>query len=345
MRRLSRLGLLTLVAAACGPKNSDALQSVPTVEQSGDGASSVVVTAGFDGDVLLLRSSGDVLVVQERDPGRLWPWASVTKQVVAVMVMQQVAAGRLALDEIASTYVDELGADPPAPTLRQLLQHRSGLPNPEDTPADADGIPSFYTDGATGLDWCLRGRSAPPAEGWTYNNCDYIVLGAVLERVTGQALPTLFSEVIADPAALQTTAFAGEVPLPSAQERDRLARYGASGGLVGSLRDLLRFDEALTDGRLLDDAARSELWQGHPELGFMALGQWSFETTLAGCDQPVRIIERRGAIGAYQTRNFIIPEHRLALALATEQPQFDFGEIWTGSGFTFDLLSAVVCER
>jgi hypothetical protein len=89
----------------------------------------------------------------------------------------------------------------------------------------------------------------------------------------------------------------------------------------------------------------TELWNGRPELGFLALGQWSFEAALNGCNKPVRIVERRGSIGGVQVRNFIVPEQEIAVALFTDQAEFDFGEIWQSKGFSYDMLSLVACAK
>ena len=236
----------------------------------------------------------------------------------------------------------------PSPTIRQLLQHRSGLANPDDSPPDATGFPSFYSDGPTGLDWCLADRTAP-SDQWRYNNCDYIVLGAILENVTGTPIEALLEKRIAIPSGWRDTAllragsardYAGRDPTYTT----RIARYGTSAALVGPLADMLRFDRALMAGRLIGPKARAAMWQGDPQLGYMALGQWVFEAPLAGCDAPVRIVERRGAIGKYQVRNIILPQRDMALALATADGEFDFGEIWTGSGALHDALAALACN-
>ncbi|MEM7156289.1 MAG: serine hydrolase domain-containing protein [Myxococcota bacterium] len=344
MSRPYGLCLLLFAGPACAPRLVEPSTATPPAESSASASEAPRWSTEFEGDIVLLRGPATFEVLQEAEPERMWPWASVTKQVIATMVMQQVEAGRLQLDAPASDHIDELGGVPPAPTVRQLLQHQSGLRDPDDSPPDADGIPSYYTDGPTGLGWCLKERTAPAAEEWAYNNCDYVVLGELLERATGRDLSTLFTETIAKPAALQSTSFIGDAPGSSDIDgHARLGRYGASGAIVGPLRDMLRFDAALVEGRLVSAEARDELWRGQPRLGFMALGQWSFEAKLQGCNEPVRIIERRGAIGAYQARNFILPEHGLAVALATQQPEFEFGEIWMGSGFSYELLSAVTC--
>lgn len=288
-------------------------------------------------------------MLEQLQLARTWPWASVTKQVLSILVMQQLEDGSIGLDVVASEYLPELAGAAPAPTVRQLLRHQSGLRNPDATQADAQGVPSFYRDGPTGIEWCLEGRDAVPTEGWSYNNCDYIVLGALLERVTGTDLESLISDRIGKVAGWSRTRMLGvgsELKYFGMSEdySSRIARYGASAALVGPIEELLAFDRALLKGELLSSASRDVLWQGDAALGYMALGQWAFEAPLKGCDSPVRLVERRGGIGKYQIRNIIIPDRGFALVLMTEQEDFDFGEIWMGEGFMFDALSAVACR-
>lgn len=283
-----------------------------------------------------------------------WPWASVTKQVIATLIMQEVEDGRIALDAPASRYLPRLTG---GATVRQLLQHRAGLPNPETTAKDAGGVPAFYTaaryNGAAGLDWCLTARSAPGGA-WAYNNCDYLVLGALLQQVTRTPLPALFARRIAAPLGLTAGFIAPVASTPDARwpggptdsERAQIARYGAAGALVGTPVDLITFDRALLSGALLTSEARAEMWRGDPALGFMGLGQWSFTAPLAGCAKPVRIVERRGAIGRFAVRNAILPDLGISVALFTNRGDPDtggFGEVWQGKGITHDVLAAAAC--
>lgn len=293
------------------------------------------------------NAAATIALCHPRDPAQMrWPWASITKQVLATLAMQEAARGRIVLDEPADRYLPALAGTVP-PTVRQLIQHRAGLRNPEDTAKDASGQPGWYTTGPTGLDWCLVERRAAGGD-WRYNNCDTIVLGALLAKVTGKDVPTLFADSIARPADLTDTAFApvaaGTLAVSlTPDERSTLARYGAAGGLIGTPADLLRFDRALMAGALLPDAARAEMWRGDPALGYMALGQWAFEVPLKGCAKPVRLIERRGGIGRFQARNIIAPDHNLIFIAFTADGEYDFGEIWQGKGFSHDLLAAAVC--
>ena len=355
--------LAFLIAGCAGQPAIRTAESIPaTTDAETSGLSSwgyradddsrainVLEKSDFEGDFAVSRRDGSVHIFALRPPSsqEKWPWASVTKQVMAVLVMQQVEAGTLDLDAPADTYLPDLAADAPSPTVRQLLQHRSGLRNPDDSPADATGFPSFYSDGPTGTDWCIADRTAPTEE-WRYNNCDYIVLGGILEKVTGSPVEVLLEERIGTPSGWSDTALLRKGSARDFQGRDptyttRIARYGSSAALVGPLEDMVRFDRALMSGKLLTPEARASLWDSDPALGFMALGQWVFEAPLKGCDTPVKIVERRGNIGKYQVRNIILPDSDTTISLATEDGNFDFGEIWSGSGAMYETLSAVAC--
>lgn len=333
----------------------------------------LVDKAGFNGDILVsdrraphlsitLDSSGVVGALPQArrgdDDGLTWRWASVTKQIVAVLVMQEVEKGKIDLDSPVSTYLPAFrGPNARTVTVRQLLQHRSGLPNPDDTLVGPDGLAAYYRPDFAGnrdplTGYCAGPAKGPPGGAWSYNNCDYIVLGALLEAVTGTSWATLFRERIAAPLGMEEVGvYPGErftrigridgKPEPAID----LASFGAAGGLYGPVDQVLLFDFALMDGKLLGPEALAELWRGDPALGFMALGQWSFEVPIAGCKGPVRIVERRGAIGGVEVRNFIIPGYHAAIVAFSDSAPFDFGEVWQGKGFSHDLISAAICGK
>ena len=361
MRRI--VGLFALLAAPLM-----AQESTPEERDRADAATRarvarVIAASGFAGNYAVAvgprRIAGGS--VGESAAGvpftyeAVFPWASVTKQVVATMVMREVADGRIALDAPASRYMAELrggtGGAPRSPTVRELLQHRSGLRDPDDSPKDAGGEPSFYTGGPTGIEWCLGARGTPGGA-WRYNNCDYLLLGGILERVRRRPLGELLGARVLNPTGIRAR-FAVAEPDgspdidwaggPTAAERLALTRYGSAGSLVGTAEDMLAFDAALLSGALLPDRERAEMWRGDPELGYQALGQWSFTAQLAGCAGPVRIIERRGGIGRFQVRNLIAPDQGLAAVMLTNRGELEFGEIWQGKGLSHDLLAAALC--
>ncbi len=324
-----------------------------------DSVSTIAATADFSGEIIV--SHGETAPLQIRlmragDP-LLWRWASVTKQVVATLVMQEVGKGTIDLDKPISAYLPTFKSPNAGKvTVRQLLRHQSGLPNPDNSKPGNDGVPIYYAKADKALQNPSTGYCAGEAKGevggtWSYNNCDYIVAGALLEAVTKTPWQMLVSERIAKPLGLKSLAAfpTGKATVRGrvngkAEPRYRIETFGAAAGLYGTATDLLAFDRALMTGKLLPEAQRAEMWDGQPNLGFIALGQWSFGAELKGCALPVRIVERRGAIGGVEVRNFILPDKDVVVIAFTNRAGFDFGEIWQGKGFSYNLLSEAACQ-
>jgi CubicO group peptidase (beta-lactamase class C family) len=377
VRRLPRaLALGALLGGAAGrapaqgrPASAAAL--APTPHPALDRVMQAAESAGFAGTVLVAGPDRVVYAravgLADRAAGRPhtldepWRWASVTKQVTAVLVMQEVEAGRLGLDRtVAEVLPDFAGPTARRVTVRQLLQHTSGLPNPDDTPKGADGVPAFYRAAAGGspdaaLGFCAGAGARPPAARFEYNNCDYLVLGAVLERATGLSYAALVDRRLARPLGLTTLRVEqrGAAPHPpvvgylaagAPEPRFDLGAYGAAGALRGSAGDLLAFDRALLGGRLVAPATRAALWAGDPKLGYAALGAWSFPAALAGCAAPVPLVERRGAIGGVQVRNVLAPGRGVSVVVFANTEGTDFGEVWQRRGLSYELLRAALCD-
>lgn len=287
----------------------------------------------------------------------IWPWGSVSKQVAAAIVMTSVDRGEVTLD----APISGIGRVAPAPTiagitLRQLLRHTAGLANPDDTP-QTDGVPAFYLRRAAGVEhddattYCAGPVKRPPETEFEYNNCDTIVLASVLQSVTGEDYPRLLSDRISRPLGLKSLrlARANERPVVARDEGKalppvNLATFGAAGALLGAPEDLVRFDQALIGRRLISAASTDIMWKGDPAIGYAALGAWSFSAPLDGCEGPVALVERRGAVDGVQVRNIIAPDRGRILVVFSDDAGFDFGEIWQGRGPSFVLASNAFCR-
>ena len=332
------------------------------------------ITAALDpikapGTILIAR--GDTILYERAfglvDPqgsaehklGAVWRWASVTKQITATIAMQEVAAGRLNLDAPIIRYLP----DSKAPyagriTARMLMQHVSGLPRNEEGPIGRDDWPTFYSvnlgSPETGRAWCEGPTTREPLSEFHYGDCDFIMMAAVIEATSGKSYDALIAERIAQPLGLTSVGlfpraeptvagFAAGKPESSAF---RLENFGGAGALYGTTRDLLAFDRALMIGRLIPEAQRTVMWEGKPEYGYAALGQWSFSSPLKDCgDTPVRIVERRGFIGGVVLRNIILPDLDMVIIMTANRAEAEaaFGEIWQQAGITHDVMRAALC--
>ncbi|MEM6494232.1 MAG: serine hydrolase domain-containing protein [Pseudomonadota bacterium] len=324
---------------------------------------------GFTGEILV--DMGDLLLLNAVSPDLAregygtvdgdtvrWPFASITKQKVAARIADELDAGGYSLDTPISEFVPGLGKDGvPVPTMRQLLQHRSGLRNPNDTPMGANGWNAFYNKpDEYGLEWCVKGRSSPPETGWSYNNCDYIVLGAAFEELSfenwqymlgigsldaGGGNQNLVRHIVITKDNVDTF-FRMAAP-----EANVLPNYEAAGALGGGLSDIVFENWSMMRGyeeAIEHSGAKAEFWKGDPKLGYMALGHWVFTVQPEQCDAPVLVSQRKGEIGRYQLENIMLPELKRSMVFATTQAgAFEFGEIWTQQGFLYEAVGTLAC--
>jgi D-alanyl-D-alanine carboxypeptidase len=328
----------------------------------------IISRSGFKGEIALESSlTGGLTIIpvgarSESAPKSAdalnWRWASITKQIIAVLILQEVAKSKIDLAAPVARYLPRF-ASPNATkmTVLQLLRHQSGLPNPDDTAQKSEDIAAYYKPGYAGsrdplTGYCAGPVKSAPGGNWAYNNCDYIIAGALLEATTGKSWQQLVQQRIARPLRLKslhafpTKGWTRPGTIDTQQEPSiDFAAFGAAAGLFGSAHDLWVFDRALMNGELLPKAELDLLWEGQADLGYMAIGQWSFSFPLKGCAAPVRIVERRGAIGGVQVRNFILPDQKAILIAFAENSSFEFGEIWQGAGFSHDMLAASVCRK
>jgi D-alanyl-D-alanine carboxypeptidase len=335
---------------------------------------SSAITAALDpikapGTILIAR--GDTILYERAfgliDPqgsaehklGAVWRWASVTKQITATITMQEVAAGRLNLDAPIARYLPDSKAPYASRiTARMLMQHVSGLPRNEEGPIGRDGWPTFYSvdlgSPETGRAWCEGPTTREPLSEFHYGDCDFIMMTAVIEATSGKPYAELIATRIAQPLGLPSVGLfpraeptvAGVATGKPESSAFRLENFGGAGALYGTTRDLLAFDRALMTGKLIPEAERTVMWEGKPEYGYAALGQWSFSSPLKDCgNTPVRIVERRGFIGGVVLRNIILPDLDMVIIMTANRAEAEaaFGEIWQQAGITHDVMRAALC--
>ncbi|OLZ46982.1 serine hydrolase domain-containing protein [Amycolatopsis keratiniphila] len=207
--------------------------------------------------------------------------ASITKTFVAVVVLQLVAEGKVRLDAPIDRYLPGLvhgnGNDGTKITVRQLLQHTSGIYN---YLRDLD-LEEWRHRGAEPEELVAIGLAHPPlfAPGtdWSYSNTNYIIAGMLIEKLTGRSVAGEIRSRITGPLGLRDTSLPSRgdenLPYPHARgygpgptdytEFDPSAA-GASGGLISTGADLNRFYGALVDGRLLPRAQLAEMQRTVP---------------------------------------------------------------------------------
>ncbi|OKJ13668.1 serine hydrolase domain-containing protein [Kitasatospora sp. CB01950] len=236
--------------------------------------------------------------------------ASVTKAFVATVVLQLVGEGKLSLDDTVESRLPGVvagnGNDGRTITVRDLLQHRSGLHDDYPDYTSADDFQQHRNDSTTAAQTVARATAhqpdfAPGAQ-WSYNNTGYVLLGMIVERVTGHPWHQEVHDRIVRPLALDHTTWPGTAPAlpqPHAATYQRFTEggplvdvteqvgMGANGeaGLISTTADLDRFLTALLGGRLLPPAQLALMQQT------VAVGQ-DFEQLMPGARDGLGLFSR-----------------------------------------------------
>ncbi|RKG82043.1 class A beta-lactamase-related serine hydrolase [Corallococcus exercitus] len=270
---------------------------------------------------------------------------SITKSFVAVVALQLQAEGRLSLDAPLATWVPDF---PRADriTVRQLLNHTSGAFNytqSQDFLAQVEASPGrTWTPEELIAYGAAKSPSFDPGARWEYSNTHYILLGHILESVTGTPLAQLLRTRILEPLDLDSTGLDGAEPLPALAVRgysrdpgnnawrdltDVLhpSAAGAAGALVSSADDVSAFYQALFERSLLAPAQLAEMtdWVATPipTMPGYGLGMVQALTPVGpghGHD---------GEIPGFSALAFYLPERKASLAVLTNREGADVSRV------------------
>jgi CubicO group peptidase (beta-lactamase class C family) len=256
--------------AQVSPTQIDALFT--TLNSSNAPGAAVIVIR--NGQAVFRRGYGvsDLRTVHPIDETTNFRLASVTKQFTATAIMLLAHDGKLRYDDHLTDFFPESPAYGKAITVRNLLNHTSGLPDYEDiltaqypnTPDDK--IPQIHDAGVLKL---LEQQSVgkfPPGSKWDYSNSGYATLAMIVEKVSGKPFGQFLQERIFTPLQMTNTLAyeegKNEVPRRAYghskengtwRETDQSSTSAVlgDGGIYSSLDDLAKWDRALRDHTLL----------------------------------------------------------------------------------------------
>ena len=257
--------------------------TIPEAESAARGVTAAIVTDRW----IWSGAAGQDAVGKSLTPDTSMSVASITKTFVAAEVMRLARDEQLDLNAPISAYVKhKLTAN--QATVRQHLSMMSGV---------LDYLPADYArmdkaiSAAPGRHWTPQQALAydtaptvPPGEFFAYSNPNYLLLGLMIEKVTGRPLAEVLRHDLAAPAGLQHAAFQdGEKPQPPvAGDADPLcgtepdayvpcravaSRSAASAGLAADAPTIARWGYELYGGRVIGPGLAAEMTAGDGEYG------------------------------------------------------------------------------
>lgn len=292
----------------------------------------------FDGTALVAR--GDCVLLSRgwglanRDwnianrPETLFRIGSITKAVTAVAVHRLALAGRLDLDAPAARYLPRVdSAAASRYTVRQLLWHRSGLPDYND---DSEFFTYVHNPNTPWDSVIARAARSPlgfePGTRFGYSNNGYWLLGAILESVTGDSWSEALDSLVFDPLGLEHTVAddpLSVVPRRATGYRDSFDgltvalpyRATANAGLWSTTGDLYRLLSGLWDQRRTPEPLRAALFDDRPDGNAQG---WTRDTVrfVAG-GRRYRLFRQDGAVYGFYATTFLVPERSWVIVLLT----------------------------
>ncbi|AUG81285.1 Penicillin-binding protein [Kitasatospora sp. MMS16-BH015] len=306
------LAAAALAALAALATTAPARADVPSAQALLQAGARQGVADGYPAVVGLVRSGDAVQYVaagvKDRatrtpaDPKAQYRIGSSTKAFTSTVLLQLEAEGRLSIDDTVAKWlpgaVSANGYDGSKITIRQLLNHTSGLPDYAadaafafNYGADLQPDQAFAPQALVNLALRQHAPASAPGQTWGYANTNYVLAGMVITAVTGNSPAAEIQQRIITPLGLTDTTFPTsdpslhgnylhgyEYPLGSSLvildvTVSNVQTFGAAGAMVSTLDDMAAFSRALVTGKLLPPAQQTELTTTVPSsLGGYGLG-------------------------------------------------------------------------
>jgi D-alanyl-D-alanine carboxypeptidase len=241
---------------------------------------------------------------------------SVAKTFMAATVLRLGEEGRFALDDPVTDYLPEAQLARGV-TIRQLLSHTSGIADlfTSEVEAAIDSEPSRAWTTAEVLS-TIGDAWFEPGAAWAYSNTNYLLLGLLIERVTGTTLADEINRRFATPLGLTHTAIVGSDGVPGMLNRALATTFWGSGAMVSTSADLARWGDLLYSGDLLWPDTRAAMMRVNDD-------DYGLGTQRLELEEDFYAYGHSGLLGWYTTILAHLPEQDVTIAIIANRGRAD----------------------
>jgi CubicO group peptidase (beta-lactamase class C family) len=277
-------------------------------------------------DVILSKGYGFANVEWNvpNTPSTKFRLGSVTKQFTAAAILKLAEQGKLKLEDTVKQHWADAPAAWDAITIQHLLTHTSGIPNFTNDPEYQRTWKFAPSPPAKTIGYF---RDEPldfaPGERMSYSNSGYVLLGFLVEHVSGQSYAEYLSDHVFEPLGMNDSGYdlnatiipnraagymvaVGDGGLRNAPYIDMTIPHGA-GALYSTTEDLLRWTQGLFGGRLLSAASLEKMTT--PVMNNYAFG------LVVGNPGGRKAIEHNGGIEGFNTHLTFYPDSKITVAV------------------------------
>jgi len=332
---LRRIAIAVLLVGVCLAQDNSARmeQVVQSYVANKQFMGSVLVAQ--DGKVVFSKGYGFANLEWDvpNSPTAKFRLGSVTKQFTAACILLLEERGKLKIDDPVKKYMPDAPAAWDKVTIFNLLTHTSGIPS-------FTGFPDYASTEAiatTPEKLVARFRDKPlefqPGEKWNYSNSGYVLLGYLIEKISGQSYSQFVQDNIFTPLGMKDSGYDSN----SAIIAHRAAGYAPSdkglinagyidmsiplsaGALYSTTEDLLRWEQGLFGGKLLSVASLQKMTTPFKN---------DYAFALAVRDANGRkVIEHGGGIEGFNTQLSYYPDDKLTIVVLANQNTGATGDI------------------
>lgn len=316
------LAALLFVAAQAGPSAASKVDDAVLAEMKSERIPGLALGVYRDGQIVKAQGYGlaNVELNVPVKPETIFQSGSVGKQFTATAVMMLVEEGKVNLDDSITRYFPGAPASWKPIRVKNLLSHTAGLTEytteERTRPGGLFDLRQDHTEAQLFKLVATLPVENPPGEKWAYRNTNYLLLGGLIHRVTGEFYGDYLQERIFKPLGMSSTRIISEadiIPNRSAgyqlvkgelKNQDWVApsyNTTADGALYFNVLDLAKWDAALYTERLVKKSSLDQMWtifrlnDGKPNPGNYAFG-WAIDQMNGH-----RVIEHGGAWQGFTT--------------------------------------------
>ena len=322
MKTLRRAFVFVFVATSCFAQDAARMEEVvQTYVQNRTFMGAVLVARGSD--VILSKGYGSANLEWDlpNTPATKFRLGSITKQFTAASILLLEERGKLSLDDPIKKHMPDAPAAWDAITIFSLLTHTSGITNFTALP-DYKSLKLVEMPVAKTI---VTVRDKPldfvPGEKMSYSNSGYLVLGHVIERITGASYEKFVTDNIFTPLGMKDSGYdsnktviarraAGYMPSPAGPVNAGFVHMSiphAAGALYSTTEDLLRWEQGLFGGKVITPASLAKMTT--PFKGDYALGV--VVQTASGR----KVVQHGGGIDGFNTFLAYYPDDKLTVAV------------------------------
>jgi CubicO group peptidase (beta-lactamase class C family) len=318
----SIIGAAAAGGAPSTPSTSTAAIDALLAKSFPTDAPGAVVLVAHAGEVLLRKGYGiaNLELGVPMDPKYVFRMGSLTKQFTAVAILQLVEAGKIKLEDEVTTYVPEFSTGDQKITLHELLTHTSGIPDYTQQPE----WEKLMRQDMSVKDILALVKNKPldftPGSSWKYSNTGYVLLGAVIEKVSGISYADYVETNIFQRAGMIHSCYdrterviPDRIPGYIRTRKDwinapylSMTQPYAAGGLLSTVDDLWKWQQTLAVGKLVKPALLKMIYSTVrlPDGRSTGYGFGRFLGTVAGHAS----IEHGGGIHGFSSYELSVPD-------------------------------------